>query len=179
MKAAKFAADLRAVGFSARELRDARFRAADLKNAGFRVNELKDVDFTATEMKAAGYSAAELRSARYTAFDLKKAGYSMLQLKQGRFKASELRETRCPAKDLIAVDTLFRSSRRAGFAVELYGPPPLPSSWHKGTVSRSCVRRIHVQANEGPEPLGSDQAGFKPTADDISHAKAGESGLDL
>ena len=107
------------------------------------MNELKDVDFTATEMKAAGYSAAELRSARYTAFDLKKAGYSMLQLKQGRFKASELRRRDAQRRISSQLDTLFRNSRRAGFLqLNSYGQPatPLPSSWHKGTVSRNCMK---------------------------------------
>ncbi|AWN75378.1 TPA: type IVB secretion system protein DotG/IcmE [Legionella anisa] len=62
---------LKAAGFTAKELRDAGFSAADLKRAGF----------TPEELRAAGFTARDLLNAGFTPDDLAKAGYSAADIK--------------------------------------------------------------------------------------------------
>ncbi len=65
------AEQLKAAGFTAKELRDAGFSAADLKRAGF----------TPEELRAAGFTARDLLNAGFTPDDLAKAGYSAAEIK--------------------------------------------------------------------------------------------------
>ncbi len=67
------AEQLKAAGYTAKELRDAGFSAADLKRAGY----------TPEELKAAGYSARDLLNAGFTPDELAKAGYSQADIKAG------------------------------------------------------------------------------------------------
>ncbi|MBI2785991.1 MAG: type IVB secretion system protein DotG/IcmE [Legionella longbeachae] len=65
------AAQLKAAGFTAKELRDAGFSAADLKRIGF----------TPEELRTAGYAARDLLNAGFTSDELAKAGYSPAEIK--------------------------------------------------------------------------------------------------
>ncbi len=85
------ASQLKAAGYTAKDLKDAGFTAAELKDAGFSAKDLKDAGFNSAELKNAGVSAKDMRDAGLTAQQIKDAGYTPSDLRNAGFTADQLK----------------------------------------------------------------------------------------
>ena len=131
---------LKDVGFTAKELLEARFTlpvlreggymAAEMRSIGKKAGELGKGGYTPAELRAGGYRAKDLKNDKFTASDMKQGGYPALEMKNVGFQAAELyssgyepkelREGTFPAKDLKPLGLSALTLRDAGFeAIEL------------------------------------------------------------
>lgn len=98
-------ANLKAAGYTAKELAEGGFTAAELKNAGF----------SAKDLLAAGFSPADLKQAGFTASQLRNAGIDLQALRQAGYGASELMHAGYSAKDMRDAGFGADELKKAGF----------------------------------------------------------------
>jgi serine/threonine protein kinase len=124
------ATHVKALGKTAREMRDAGWNIVDMKAAacdasvllegGFSESELKSAGFTASQMKDAGCTVQQLRARGYDLAELQGANFDIPSLHSGGYKLSELKVAGFSAGAFKAFNFTAQQLKAAGFtAAEL------------------------------------------------------------
>ncbi len=141
--------------------------AAQLKAAGFSADELRRAGFTAADLKAAGFSPEELKKAGYSARDLLNAGFSPQTLSQAGFSEEEIKKGTAALPPGVTMSQL----KKAGCSIETLKRERLAGvSAEAIRQSAGCSAAALKAAGFTDEDL--KRAGFNP-ADDKTIRAAG------
>jgi hypothetical protein len=116
MRAVGFAiSDLKAVGYTAAELREASYTLTEMKSIGFVIGDFKKASFTAVELKQAEYTISELKAAGFTVMELKEIPVSLADLKSLGFTATQLKPA-FTASEMVAEKFTLEDLKVGGYS---------------------------------------------------------------